>query len=117
MKGRELTASERQENRDAARLRVKDLAGTPETQRVINPRWPQDNQQCSTNHQVSKRFAQAMLEVFEANTRFMNQEHIDSQYDLIEEVLKTGQVDPELQAVFNWTVKDRPDLNPHSETS
>ena len=62
---------------------------------------------------VGRAFAQAMLQVFQAGERFMDREFVESRYVLLDEAIRVGVMSPELQPIYDWTVRDRPDVNPH----
>ena len=115
MDGRtQMTAAERQQNRDEARERVRNRAGTPESQKVMRPKWQSAaSQQDNTGQRISRAFAQAMLQIFQKGARFMDQEHIGSRFTLLDEAIRTGYMHDDLQSIYDWTVRDRPDVNPH----
>ena len=111
IRGEQLSAEQRQQNRTDAKLRVGDRAGTPESQQVARSRWQQ--QQDTTRQQISREFATAMLETFQSGERFMNPVHVEERNVLLDEAIRTGYMAPELQAIYLWTQKERPDINPH----
>ena len=111
IRGEQLSAEQRQQNRNEARQRIGGRAGTPESQRVTRSRWQQ--QQDTTRQQISREFATAMLETFQSGERFMNPVHVEERNVLLDEAIRTGYMAPELQAIYLWTQKERPDVNPH----
>ena len=115
MDGRtQMTSSERQQNKDEARYRVNNRAGTPSAQKIMRPKWQSAaSQQDSSGQRISRAFAQAMLITFQKGERFMDQEHVESRFILLDEAIRTGYMDSDLQSIYDWTVRDRPDVNPH----
>ena len=115
MKGRtQMTAEQRQKNREEAKTRVEAKTGTPAGQKAMRPKWQSAvSDQDSTGQRISKEFARAMLETFQSRAKFMNPLHIEERNELLDEAVRTGIMSPELQAIYLWTQKERPDLNPH----
>lgn len=62
---------------------------------------------------VSKEFAKTMLETFDRGLRFMSKEHIEARHILLNECVQTGQMDAELESVFQWVRRDNPDIDPN----
>ena len=116
IRGEQLSAEQRQQNRSAARQRVGGRAGTPESQRIVKSRWQQQPQD-TTRQQVSQEFARAMLATFNTGLQFMSSEHIENRYELLDECIRIGYMSHELQAVHDWTQAERPDISPHFTSS
>ena len=75
------------------------------------------NRQDSTGQRISRAFARTMLEVFQSGERFMDREHIENRYILLDEAIRAGVMSCELQSIYDWTVRDRPDIDPHHYSS
>ena len=111
---RQLSANQRQRNRDEAKKRIEIKSGTPSAQKVLRPKWQAAaSEQANTGQKVSLEFARVMLETFRKGEKFMAQEHVENRYTLLDECIRTGYMSPELQKVYDWTVKACPDINPH----
>ena len=116
IRGEQLSAEQRQQNRSKARQRIGGRAGTPESQQVARSRW-QQQQEDDTRQRVSREFARAMLTVFNTGLRFMNPEHIENRYELLDECIRTGYMNHELQSIYDWTQAEQPNISPHFTSS
>ena len=116
IRGEQLSGEQRQQNRSEAKQRVGGRAGTPESQRVTRSRW-QQQQEDTTRQRVNREFAQAMLATFNTGLGFMSPEHIENRYELLDECIRTGYMNHELQSIYDWTQAEQPDISPHFTSS
>ena len=131
----EMTAEERQSNRDAAKRRedlrkareggyappddVIDLRTRPGTKTDWNREKSRMKNKAALEQAmaediiITRKFAELMHQTLNAKSKFMSESHLDERYVQLERCISTGIMVPALQPLFAWTQKEHPEIHPY----